>query len=485
MPEIKKIQLKQIDAYRWEIPLGAISGMHVPGIIYASAELLPEIESDQAPLQVANVACLPGIKSASLAMPDIHWGYGFPIGGVAATDLDNGIISPGGVGYDISCGVRLIRTNLIYKDIKSKLHQLVYALFNAIPCGVGSESPVKLSRDDLKQVLRKGVPWVIEQSWGDKEDLEFLEEGGCLANADYDEISNEAKIRGQNQLGTLGSGNHFLEIQMVAEIFDEKSATVMGLEKEQIVIMIHSGSRGLGYQVCDDFLNIMRKSVNNYGIRLPDGQLACVPIKSPEGQSYFGAMCGAANFGMANRQMMTHFARECIMKFFGIGPKELGMDIVYDVCHNIAKIEEHQIGDKKQFVCVHRKGATRAFPAGHLQIPLKYRDIGQPVLVPGDMGRYSYVLIGLPGSMKQTFGSTCHGAGRQMSRTQAKKSSKGRAIERELEDRGIYVKSRGRNTLHEEISEAYKDVSLVVDVCEKAGISKKVAKLHPVGVIKG
>lgn len=496
MAEEKKITLRKLDNCRWEIPIGAIPGMNVPGIIYASEELLPAIESDQATKQVANVACLPGICGASLAMPDIHWGYGFPIGGVAATDPEDGVISPGGVGYDISCGVRLIRTNLVYDEIKPKLKELVYSLFDYVPCGVGQKGNVKLSPEDMRQVLKKGVPWTIEQGWGNREDLDFLEEGGCLQNADVEEVSQDAKDRGSKQLGTLGSGNHFLEVQVVEELFDERCARGMGLEPNQVVVMIHSGSRGLGYQVCDDFLDVMRHAVNQYGISLPDSQLACVPIKSEEGQRYIRAMNAAANFGMSNRQLMTHFARECFMKMFNIGPKDLGMEIVYDVCHNIAKMEEHKIhhpltsslskeGELKKLVCVHRKGATRAFPAGHPQTPKKYQDIGQPVLVPGDMGRYSYVLAGLPGAMEQTFGSTCHGAGRMLSRTKAKQSTKGRAIERELEDRGIYVKSRGRATLHEEVSEAYKDVSLVVDICEKAGISKKVAKLHPVGVIKG
>ena len=485
MPEKQNIQLKQIDNQRWEISQDSIPGMKVPGMIYATHDLMREIESDQSAHQVANVACLPGILGVSLAMPDIHWGYGFPIGGVAATDIETGVISPGGVGYDISCGVRMVRTNLNIEQITPVISDLINTLYRNIPCGVGSSGVIDLNAKEMSQVLRRGVPWVVEQGFGVAEDIEFHEENGCLKSADDEEVSTTAKQRGKDQLGTLGSGNHFLEIQVVDEIFDEHVANVFGVFKGQVVVMLHSGSRGLGYQVCDDYLAIMKHALPKYGIELPDNQLACVPIKSKEGQSYLKAMAAAANYGMANRQMMTHLMRETFMQTLKIGPTELGMDLIYDVCHNIAKLEEHMINGKMKTVCVHRKGATRAFPAGHPQVPLRYRSVGQPVLVPGDMGRCSYLLVGLPGAMEQTFGSTCHGAGRQMSRTQALKTTKGRRIDVELEERGIYVRSRGRSTLNEESSEAYKDVSKVVDVCEQAGISKRVARLKPLGCIKG
>jgi len=480
-----KITLIRRDSCRWEISPDSMLGMRVPGMIYASAELLPDIENDEAVQQVANVACLPGIVNYSLAMPDIHWGYGFPIGGVAATDPENGVISPGGVGYDISCGVRLIRTELEFSRVQPFIKDLVYALFATIPCGVGSTGPLKLPKESMRKLLTRGAQWVIEEGWGKPDDLDFLEERGNLKSADETEVSHEAKERGKDQLGTLGSGNHFLEIQRVETIYDKNAATIMGLFENQVVVMIHSGSRGLGYQVCDDFLGIMKTAGKKYAIELPDWQLACAPIQSEEGQRYLLAMAAAANFGMANRQLMTHLTREIFQRVFSSSPKELGMDVIYDVCHNIAKFEEHRVQGKSRRLCVHRKGATRAFPAGHPQIPARYKSIGQPVLVPGDMGRCSYVLVGLPGAMEQTFGSTCHGAGRQMSRTKAIKSSKGRNIKQELEDQNIFACSRGKHTLNEEMSEAYKDVSKVVEICERTGISKKVAKLRPIGVIKG
>ncbi len=481
----KHITLHQIDSCRWEIPMGSIEGMRVPGIIYSTEELLPAIQEDQAQLQVANVACLPGIQKASLAMPDIHWGYGFPIGGVAATDWETGVVSPGGVGYDISCGVRLMSTQLTQDEINPKMKDLISALFQNIPCGVGSTSHHKLSTQDLNKVLTKGVRWVMEQGWGNAEDISCHEENGCLPNADAEEVSSKAKERGHDQLGTLGSGNHFLEIQVVDEIYDQPSAAVMGLFEGQIVVMIHSGSRGLGYQVCDDFLSLMRMAMDKYQIKLPDAQLACAPIQSKEGSQYLRAMAAAANFGMANRQCIMHLTQEVFQKILSISPNQLGMNLIYDVCHNIAKKEEHIINGEKKTVCVHRKGATRAFPAGHPLIPERYKAIGQPVLVPGDMGRYSFVLTGTQAALDLTFGSTCHGAGRMMSRSKAIKETQGRQIGKELESKGILVQSRGRKTLQEEVSEAYKDVAKVVDACERAGLSKKIAKLRPIGVIKG
>jgi tRNA-splicing ligase RtcB len=485
MDTSKHITIKKKAPCCWEIPLGTITGMNVPGIIYASEDLLPSIQEDQAPLQVANVACLPGILKASYAMPDIHWGYGFPIGGVAATDWKTGVVSPGGVGYDISCGVRLLSTQLNFEDIKPRLKELVSVLFQHIPCGVGSTSHHKLSMNDLNKVLNRGVNWVVEQGWGNRDDIAFHEEHGCLRYADDKEVSPHAKERGHDQLGTLGSGNHFLEIQVVDEVYDPQSAAVMGLFKGQVAVMIHSGSRGLGYQVCDDFLDVMRRAMHKYGIQLPDMQLACAPVQSEEGQRYLRAMAAAANFGMANRQYIMHLTREVFYKVLSISPKTLGMNLIYDVCHNIAKKEEHLIDGEKRQVCVHRKGATRAFPAGHPLTPEQYKSIGQPVLVPGDMGRYSFVLTGTQEAMELSFGSTCHGAGRMMSRSRALKETKGRLIDKELEARGIYVQSRGRKTLHEEVSEAYKDVSKVVEACQGAGLSRKIARLRPVGVIKG
>ncbi|MDI6782758.1 MAG: RtcB family protein [bacterium] len=483
-----EIQIERIDKYRWKIPMEKYPGMRVPGIIYADDRLMAEMQSgsgNQAPVQVANVAHLPGIVKASFAMPDIHWGYGFPIGGVAATNLAEGVISPGGVGYDISCGIRLVRTNLKFEEIKSRIAGLVESLFHQVPCGVGSSGKIKLSPQDMDSIFRKGVRWAVEHGFGDAPDIEVIEDRGCIPEADAEQVSNQARQRGRDQLGTLGAGNHFIEIQEVEEIYDEDAARAFGLELGQITVMLHSGSRGLGHQVCTDFLVVMQDAARKYQISLPDAQLACAPISSPEGKRYLGAMAAAANFGMTNREVLTHLVRETVMRFFNLGPKDLGLELVYDLCHNIAKMEEHLVEGKKMTVCVHRKGATRAFPAGHPNLPQIYAQSGQPVLVPGDMGRASYILVGLPKAMDETFGSTCHGAGRAMSREAAKRLTAGRALKRELEDKGIAVRCVGRWTLAEETPEAYKDVSQVVDVVEQAGLSKKVAKLRPIGVVKG
>jgi len=479
------VTLKRIDSCRWKIEPSSDSGMLVPGIIYAHEDLLPSGETDQAHLQVANVACLPGIVEYSLAMPDIHWGYGFPIGGVAAMDMDKGVISPGGVGYDIACGVRLIRSSLEKDEVLPIMSDLLHALYQSIPCGIGAGGSIHLSDKEMDSVLNKGSKWAIDNGMGTQEDLDYHEENGCMESADASCVDNNAKAAGKKQLGTLGSGNHFLEIQIVDKIYDPKIAQIFGLFENQVVVMLHSGSRALGYQVCEASLRIMKKVSERYGINLPDSQLACAPLSSEEGKEYFKAMSASANFAMANRQCMMHQVRDVFSKLFHKGPNDLQMDLVYDVCHNIAKIETHMIGNKSQKLCVHRKGSTRAFPAGHEQLPPRYKSVGQPVLIPGDMGRCSYVLVGLPGSMTQTFGSTCHGAGRQMSRSKAIKATQGRSIAKEMEDQGILVLSRGRHTLAEEASEAYKDVSQVVDVCEQAGISSRVARLRPVGVIKG
>ncbi len=477
------MELKKIHDYLWEIP--KTGKMNVPGRIYTSSDMLKAIKKEETFKQVINVATLPGIIDASLAMPDIHWGYGFPIGGVAAFDWDSGVISPGGVGYDINCGVRLAASNLLETDIRSRLFDIADALFQGIPSGVGSTGSVKLTKKEIKKVLKKGSQWAVENEFGEDSDIFRTEDNGCMKNADPSELSERALERGLKQLGTLGSGNHFLEIGKVEEIYEPETATRFGLFKDQITLMIHSGSRGLGYQVCDDFLAYMTKHVKKIGLSLPDRQLSCAMIQSAPGQKYYNAMACAANYAWANRQILLQQARDVLMKALGIGPRDLGMGLVYDVCHNIAKKEEHMVKGKKQFVCVHRKGATRSFPKDHPSICAEYRKIGQPILIPGDMGTASYVLVGAPKAMGETFGSTCHGAGRVLSRKAAKKASKGRAIHRELESKGIIVRWTGRATLAEEMPEAYKDVSDVVNVVHQAGISRKVAKLRPLVVIKG
>lgn len=479
------ILLKKIDDYRWEIPVSYKEGMKVPGIIYTDETLLKTIQADQSIEQVANGAFLPGIVKASLAMPDMHFGYGLAIGGVVATDIKDGVVSPGGTGYDINCGVRLVRSNLKLQDIKDKTKELVNALYAEIPTGVGSKGRITLSPQEWRDLLIKGARWAVERGYGTKEDLEHTEAGGCLEGADPDKVSSRAFERGKRQEGTLGSGNHFLEIQYVDEIYDEKAAGIMGIEKDTITVMIHSGSRGFGHQVCTDYLEVMETAVDKYDIKLPDRQLACAPINSQEGQDYLAAMRAAANYAWANRQFLMAWTREVFLKTLLIAPKNLGMDLIYDVAHNIVKIEDHIVDGKKRKVAVHRKGATRAFPPGHPETPPAYKEIGQPVIIPGDMGRASYILVGTQGAMDETFGSTCHGAGRCLSRHAAIKATKGRAIHRELEDKGIYCRAAGRETLREEFPEAYKDVTEVVGVVHNAGISKKVARLKPLGVIKG
>ena len=479
------IDLVKIRENLWEIP--ATGEMRVPGRIYISRNMIDKgLKDDEALKQVVNVAHLPGIEKYSLAMPDIHWGYGFPIGGVAATNLEEGVISPGGVGYDINCGVRLAKTNLEHERIKGRIDELVSKLFNAIPTGVGASGAIKkLSQNDLKKVLTKGSAWALENDLGTPSDLEFTEESGTLKNADVDVVSKRAFERGADQVGTLGSGNHFLEVDVVEEIYDAKVAEVFGLFRGQIVIQIHTGSRGLGYQVCDDYLKVLLQASNKYGFKLPDRQLACAPINSKEGQDYLAAMQAAANFAWNNRQVIMHLAKEVFKDIFGMKDSELGFNLLYDVCHNIAKIEKHKIGNEEKEVCVHRKGATRAFPPGSKMIPAKYKNVGQPVLIPGDMGRYSYILVGTEKAMEETFGSSCHGAGRNLSRTKALKNAKGRNLIEELKQKGIVIQAKGNKTIAEEMPGAYKDVSDVVDVMHNEGITRKVAKIKPVGVIKG
>ncbi len=478
--------LEKIDDFRLRIPKSYKSTMRVDGIIYIDARLLDKVKEDQAPEQVANVATMPGILKASLAMPDIHWGYGFPIGGVAGFDTKTGVISPGGVGYDINCGVRLLRTNLYRKDINNNiLEKLVRSIFENVPSGVGSTGKIRISESEVKVVLQKGARWAYEKGYGTEQDLEFTEEHGQMNGADPSKISRRALERGAPQLGTLGAGNHFLEIQVIEEIYDENAAKIFRLEKDQITVMIHTGSRGLGYQICDDNVKDLGRAVQKYNISLPDRQLACAPIESPEGKAYFAAMVCAANYAWANRQCITHWVREAFGQVFNKNPDQLGMDLIYDVAHNIAKFEEHIVNGNKIMVCVHRKGATRAFPPHHPALPEKYKPIGQPVIIPGDMGTNSYLLLGTQKAFEETFGSTCHGAGRVWSRNRALEETRNRDIARELKSKGILVMAASKEVLREEVPDAYKDVDIVVDVCHKAGISKKVAKMRPLGVVKG
>jgi tRNA-splicing ligase RtcB len=478
------MELRRIQDYLWEIPRHG--EMRVPGRVYASKQMIDELREDPALNQVENVACLPGIVGYSLAMPDIHWGYGFPIGGVAAIDAADGVISPGGVGYDINCGVRLLLTKLKRADIEQHVDRLADALFAAIPAGVGSHGAIpSLSLAELKKVVRDGIGWAVANGYATPADVEHIEEGGCLASADPDAVSAQAYQRGHRQLGTLGSGNHFLECGEVDEIYQPKDAKALGLEMGQVTVLIHSGSRGLGHQTCDDYLKVIGRTAERYGIKLPDRQLAAAPTKSPEGQAYLGAMAAAANFAWCNRQIIAHLAERAFMEALSLNPNELGFSLVYDVCHNIAKFEEHVVDGKKMRLCVHRKGATRAFGPGHPALAPKLRALGQPVLIPGDMGRYSFVLIGLEHAMRETFGSTCHGAGRVLSRHQAKRAARGRDLVEELARAKVVIRATSRATLAEEMPAAYKDVANVVEVMEAAGVSRRVARLKPFAVIKG
>jgi len=459
--------------------------MRVDGVIYADEEMIKDIRTDKAPEQVANVAFLPGIVKYSLAMPDIHWGYGFCIGGVAATDVDDGgVISPGGVGFDINCGVRLVKTNLRGEDVLPKLKDLIYGLYNEVPAGVGSKGEIHISEKEERALLVEGAKWVVDHGYGLQEDLEFTEDRGAIKGANPDAVSDRAYERGKNQAGTLGSGNHFLEVQVIDEIYDTAAAAAFGLEKGQATLMIHSGSRGLGYQVCDEYSKDMIRALSKYNITVPDRQLACAPVDSDEGKAYLGAMKCAANYAWANRQCLMHLARRVFETIFKMSPRDLGMRLVYDIAHNIAKIEKYMIDGKERTLCVHRKGATRAFPPGHPELPDAYRKTGQPVIIPGDMGRNSYLLVGTK-KAEETFYSTCHGAGRRMSRSAAIGACRGRSISKELADKGIMVLSSGRDTLAEEAPEAYKDVNKVVGIVDGAGISKRVCRMRPLGVIKG
>lgn len=486
MSELWQEKLEKIDDYRWRIPRSYRPGMRVPGIIYADEKLLKDIRQDKALEQVANVAFLPGIVGASLAMPDIHWGYGFSIGGVAATDIEEGgVISPGGVGYDINCGVRLIQTNLRYEDIKDKIEALTRALFNDIPAGVGSKGDIRVSPREEREILVKGAGWAVGKGYGTDDDLECTEENGAIAGADPDAVSDRAYERGKAQAGTLGSGNHFLEIQVIEQLYDRDACDTLGLDLGQITVMVHSGSRGLGYQVCDEYVRGMVHCLDKYKINVPDRQLACAPVNSAEGRAYLAAMKCAANYAWANRQCLMHLVRKSFERVLEESWERMGMRLIYDVAHNIAKLEKYTVGGKEKLLCVHRKGATRAFGPGHPALPERYRKIGQPVIIPGDMGRNSYLLVGTQRAMDETFGSTCHGAGRVKSRTQAARSVNTNALLKELESKGIIIKASGHGTIAEEAPQAYKDVNDVVSVVHNAGISKRVCRMRPLGVIKG
>jgi tRNA-splicing ligase RtcB len=483
---MQKSELRRLDDWRWLVPRGARDGMRSDALIYASEELLEAILGDLSIQQAINVASLPGIVGPSLAMPDIHQGYGFPIGGVAATDWESGVVSPGGVGFDINCGVRLLSTSLRREDVLPRLRELVNQLFRDVPSGTGSQGFVRCDFDGLDAALERGAQWAVERGYGRPDDFEHCEESGALPAARPEKISRRAKERGRTQIGTLGSGNHFLEVQYVQKIFDRQAAASFGLEENQVVVLIHCGSRGLGHQVCTDYLKTMNDAMRRYQIDLPDRQLACVPIQSPEGQNYLAAMAASANFAWANRQAITHFTRQSFEKIFG---RETTLRVVYDVCHNIAKRERHSVprsaAPLEKEVLVHRKGATRSFPAGSPHIPAGYRPAGQPVIIPGSMGTASYVLAGSEGAMRETFGTVCHGAGRALSRTAAKRGRDARVETKKLEDQGILLRAETRDGILEEVPEAYKDIDAVVDVVHAAGLARKVARLRPMGVIKG
>ncbi len=479
----KTIKIEKIDDYQYIIP--KVEDMRVPGILYISEKLLSKAISDNATSQVINIAKLRGITKYSLAMPDIHFGYGAPIGGVGAFDEKSGVIVPGFVGFDINCGVRLIRSNLTVEDIRDKLEEITNLLFVNIPSGVGSKGKIKLKRDELEKVVMEGALWAVKNGFGTQGDIENIEEYGRLKNAAPEVISDRAYERGLEQLGTLGSGNHFLEIQQVSDVYDEKTAGVFGIFKGQITIMVHTGSRGFGYQICDDYLDRFGKVALEYQLKVPDKQLSCAPASSEEGRRYFKAMSGAANYAFANRQLITHWAREVFLKVFKTSWEDMQLSLVYDVTHNICKFEKHNVDGREKMLYVHRKGATRAFPGGHPELSDRYKHTGHPVIIPGTMGTCSYVLVGTEKAMEKTWGSTSHGAGRTMSRHQAVKENKNRAIARELAIKGILVKGSSKKGLLEEIPEAYKDIDEVIKVVEGAGLCRKIARMIPLAVVKG
>lgn len=483
----KHIPLERIDAYRWRIPRTYKPGMRVPGLVLADEELIEKMKTDRTLDQCANVAHLPGIYKYAVTLPDGHEGYGFPIGGVAATDYEKGVISPGGVGYDINCGCRLLTTNFSEEDVRPKLGELTGVIFENVPSGLGSRRKTwHVTVSELDRIVREGVPRMLDQGYGWREDAKHCEEMGRMALADPDKVSSTAKKRGLRQIGTLGSGNHFLEIQKVDEIYDDKVAKAYGIiHKGQVTVMIHCGSRGFGHQICSDYLRIAERAVKKYQIDLPDRELACAPGLSDEGQDYFKAMSCAVNYAFVNRQMITHWVRQSFEEVFNKPAEKMGLNLLYDVAHNIVKIEEHEIYGKRVKVWVHRKGATRAFPPGHSAVPPHYRGVGQPVLLPGSMGTNSWVLVGTAKGMEVSFGSTAHGAGRTLSRRAAKRRFHGKDVRRELEDRGIVVRSASLSALSEEADPAYKDVNRVAEVSNNVGIATSVARLLPLAVVKG
>jgi len=481
-----RVPLEKLDDYSWRIPKYK-SGMRVTGLVLADKNLLGKMQTDRTLEQCSNVTYLPGIYKYAITLPDGHEGYGFPIGGVAATDYDEGVISPGGVGYDINCGVRLLTTNFSEQDIRPKLVQLANTIFENVPCGLGSRRrDLRVTLGDLERIATEGVSWAIAHGLGWHDDAEHCEELGCMKNANPDKVSSNAKSRGLQQVGTLGSGNHFLEIQKVDKIIDTKTAKAFGIEHEgQVTAMIHCGSRGFGHQICSDYLQVMERAVGKYKINLPDRELACAPGKSKEAEDYYQAMACAVNYAFANRQTIMHWVRQSFKQVFNDDPERFGLKLVYDVAHNIAKIETHEVDGKQKKVWVHRKGATRAFPPGNPEIPRDYSSAGQPVLIPGSMGTSSWLLVGTEKAMQISFGSTAHGAGRMMSRTAAKRNYRGADIKRALEQRGIYVRAASSIVLAEEADPAYKNVDVVTEVSDKIGIATKVARLVPLAVVKG
>jgi|SRR5258706_468586 len=483
---LEKIPLERVDTYRWRIPQRYNEEMRVPGLVYADDELIGQILEDNALHQVANVATLPGIVGSSLAMPDIHWGYGFPVGGVAATHADYGVVSPGGIGFDINCGVRLLATDLLRDQVRGKVDKLADELYNNLPSGVGGAGMRQLTISEMRSVMEHGAGWAVEEGYGFPGDLEVTEEHGCMAGADPGNVSHTAVQRGLKQLGSLGSGNHFCEVQVIDHIYDAEAAAAMGIgQLGQIVVTIHCGSRGFGHQIAEDYVRLAESKQQDYGFHLVDRQLACLPLQSNVGKAYLSAMACGANFAWANRQLLMHGVRQAFASVFGRRARPKDLPLVYDVCHNIAKMEEYEVDGLLQQVCVHRKGATRAFPAHYPGVPEKYQEVGQPVLIPGDMGRYSFVLVGAQGSIEQTFGTCCHGAGRRQSRTAAKKSLSPRELLDQLAARDVTIRVHSKNLLTEEAPQAYKDAQKVVNVVHNAGLAKLVARLKPVIVIKG
>ncbi len=480
---VKKEQLQKKSEFLWEIPKSARDDMRVPARVYASEEGLENILGDDSLDQLINVTTLPGIQKAAIAMPDAHQGYGFPIGGVAATKFPDGVISPGGIGYDINCGVRLLSTDAAYEDVKDRMPELADELYGNVPAGAGKSGPVNLTNNEFDRLLKKGAEWAVGAGYGSSKDLEYIEANGKLEQAEPNVISHKAKQRGQDQAGTLGGGNHFLEVDRVSEVFDEKAAKKLGLHEGQVVVFIHTGSRGFGHQVATDYVKKFQSKMTEYGIDLPDRGLACAPMDTKDGRDYYHAMAAGANFAWCNRQVITSQVRKAFQNVIGTGSGKI--DVVYDISHNIAKLEEHKVNGSTQKVIVHRKGATRAFGPGHPELPESYQQIGQPVFIPGSMGTSSYVLTGTSEGMESTFGSTCHGAGRNMSRTSAKKQVDANKLLRKLQENDIHVKAASRSGVAEEAPLAYKDVDLVVDVVEKAGLAKRVIQLRPAAVVKG